>query len=64
MCGVLFTWWVGRKNNGAIVQSDVRGSAVNTRVVKLAPVKGKEAETIAGKETVPSRIEIQQPVAS
>ena len=44
MCGVLFTWWVGRKNNGPIRQSDVRGSAVNTRVVKLAPVKVKETE--------------------
>lgn len=58
MCGVLFTWWVGRKNNGAIVQSDVRGSAFNARVVKLTPVEGKEAEVTAG-----SRTEKQKPVA-
>jgi len=47
MCGVLFTLWVGRKNNGAIEQSsnsNVRGSAINTRVVKLAPVKAKDTE--------------------
>jgi hypothetical protein len=44
MCGILLTWWIGRKNNGAIIQNDVRGSAINTRVVKLAPVDRKETK--------------------
>jgi hypothetical protein len=44
MCGILLTWWIGRKNNGAIIQNDVRGSAINTRVVKLAPVERKETK--------------------
>jgi len=44
MCGVLFTWWAGRKNNGPIGQNNVRGSAINTRVVKLAPLDAKQGE--------------------
>ncbi|RFU32446.1 hypothetical protein B7463_g3887, partial [Scytalidium lignicola] len=42
MCGVLVTWWVGRHNNGPIDEtsnSNLRGSAVNTRVVKLEPLR-------------------------
>ncbi len=49
MCGILFTWWAGRHNNGPVGERTnvgVRGSAVNTRVVKLLPLN-KEQE-IAG----------------
>jgi hypothetical protein len=40
MCGLIFTLWVGRRNNGLI--EEPRGSAVNTRVVKLLPLKKDE----------------------
>jgi hypothetical protein len=44
MCGLIFTLWVGRHNNGSIEDGRdlVRGSAVNTRVVKLLPLKKDE----------------------
>lgn len=37
MCGILLTWWFSRNNNGPIVGSknQIRGSAINTRIVKL-----------------------------
>lgn len=40
MCGVLLTWFLGRRNNAPIGDraNDVRGSAVNTRVVNLLPL--------------------------
>ncbi len=50
MCGVIFTWWVGRHNNGPITgsNSNVRGSAINTRVVKLQPLQKQEGEAKEG----------------
>jgi hypothetical protein len=42
MCGIIATWWLGRHNNGPIEERTnvgVRGSATNTRVVKLLPLK-------------------------
>lgn len=53
MCGVLFTWWVGRKNNGPIghgPNANVTGSAINTRIVKLPPVEKKQEQTAATNE--------------
>jgi hypothetical protein len=41
MCLVLFTWWAGRHNNGAI-GPEVRGSAINTRVVELPQYRKSE----------------------
>lgn len=42
MCGVLFTWWAGRKNNGAFgSDNQVRGGNVNTRIVRLNPIDSK-----------------------
>lgn len=41
MCLLLFTWWAGRHNNGAY-GPDVRGSAINTRVVELPPYQESE----------------------
>ncbi|KUJ07226.1 uncharacterized protein LY89DRAFT_691994 [Mollisia scopiformis] len=39
MCGVLITWCIGRNNNGPIgTDNQVRGEAINTRVVKSNPV--------------------------
>lgn len=51
MCGIILSMWIGRHNNGPIVQ----GPAVNTRVVKLQPVtvtpqERKEGGTSAGKD--------------
>ena len=52
MCGPIFTLWAGRHNNGPIEERRdvVRGSAVNTRVVKLLPLKKDEdiANGVAG----------------
>jgi hypothetical protein len=54
MCLPLFAFWVGRKNNGPIVERP-RGGNINTRVVKLQHVRkdgnGSE-EVIAGKRDV------------
>jgi hypothetical protein len=47
MCGILFALWVGRHNNGPIGERTnvgVRGSAVNTRVVKLAPLNKDQVD--------------------
>jgi len=38
MCVPIFTLWIGRKNNGSIFERP-RGGNVNTRVVKLQPLK-------------------------
>ncbi len=43
MCGVRVTWCIGRNNNGSIgADNQVRGEAVNTRVVKLLPVESRQ----------------------
>lgn len=44
MCAPLFALWVGRNKNGPIEErtSVVKGSNVNTRVVKLLPLNKKE----------------------
>ena len=45
MCGPIFALWMGRHNNGPIEERTnvgVRGSAVNTRVVKLLPLSKKD----------------------
>jgi hypothetical protein len=40
MCAPFFAFWVGRHNNGPINEhSGIRGGNVNTRVVKLQPLK-------------------------
>jgi len=38
MCAPIWTLWAGRKSNGPIVEGP-RGGNVNTRVVKLQPLK-------------------------
>jgi bacteriorhodopsin len=55
MCGVILTWWMGRKNNGRIENdTGVRGQAINTRVVKLQPVTStKDGSTRKSDEKAP-----------
>jgi len=51
MCGILCTWWLGRQNNGPIEERTnvgVRGSAVNTRLVKLLPLNEDKLVTGIG----------------
>lgn len=48
MCGVLLTWFLGRHNNRPFEERTnvgVQGSAVNTRVVKLLPLKKDQEPT-------------------
>ena len=59
MCGVLFTWWAGRHNNGAIVERP-RGGNVNTRVVKLQPIEPvTEPEKGGGNKVVDGKVVLE-----
>jgi hypothetical protein len=48
MCGIVVTLLLGRHNNGPVEERTnvgVRGSAVNTRVVKLLPLSKDQGDT-------------------
>lgn len=53
MCGVLITWWIGRKNNGPLgADGKVRGGNVNTRIVRLNPIDSTLDGKAAKKDNV------------
>lgn len=47
MCAPLWTLWAGRKHNGPILERP-RGGNVNTRVVKLVPLKSARVKKERG----------------